>query len=79
MLVATLPEPVALLDILRERLPERVREAWTESDGVILSPKEPLRDGVAGFDRDTDSDADIVSVAVKELPQPATDDMVTVN
>ena len=43
-----------------------LREGWTESDGVILSPKDPLRDGVAGFDRERVGDTVIVSVAVKE-------------
>ena len=61
-----IPEPVALLDTLRERLPEMLREGWTESDGVILSPKDPLRDGVAGFDRERVGDTVIVRVAVKE-------------
>ena len=61
-----IPEPVALLDTLRERLPEMLREACTESDGVILSPKDPLRDGVGGFDRERVGDTVIVSVAVKE-------------
>jgi hypothetical protein len=59
-------EPVGLLEKLGEGLPDLLFEAWIESDGVILSPKEPLRDGLAGFDRDTVCDTVIVSVAVKE-------------
>ena len=61
-----IPEPVALLVRLRERLPETLGEAWTESDGVILSPKDPLRDGLAGFDREAVSDTDMLGVFVEE-------------
>ena len=59
-------EPVALLDKLREALPETLLESCTEGDGVILSPKDPLRDGVAGFERDTVCDTEAERVAVDE-------------
>ena len=46
------PDCVALLEKLGERLEDTVRDACIDNVGVILKPKELLRDGLAILDGD---------------------------
>jgi hypothetical protein len=61
------PDCVALLEILCAILVETLGEARTESDGVILNPKELLRVGLARFDGDIVVDLEVLLDKVIEI------------